>query len=105
MLSLGELERVASVLSDTLVGGRIERWLEPEQGRIVFSIYRRGHHERRYGMKKKGYQNENLPNLGSWFNWELNIEDVNDLFLVTGHADVKSEQLEKIYPFTRFEKG
>ena len=56
-------------------------------------------------MKKKGYQNENLPNLGSWFNWELNIEDVKDLFLVTGHADVKPEQLEKIYPFTRFEKG
>ena len=45
MLSLVELERVASVLSDTLVGGRIERWLEPEQGRIVFSIYRRGHHD------------------------------------------------------------
>ena len=41
MLSLVELERVASVLSDGLVGGRIERWLEPDLGRITFSIYRR----------------------------------------------------------------
>jgi predicted ribosome quality control (RQC) complex YloA/Tae2 family protein len=41
MLSLVELERVASVLSDRLVGGRVERWLEPDPGRIAFSIYRR----------------------------------------------------------------
>ena len=40
MLSLVELERVASVLSESLVGGRIERWLEPSPGRITFSIYR-----------------------------------------------------------------
>ena len=40
MLSLVELERVASVLSESLVGGRIERWLEPSPGRIAFSIYR-----------------------------------------------------------------
>ena len=45
MLSLIELERVASVLSESLVGGRIERWLEPSSGRIAFSIYR--HAERR----------------------------------------------------------
>nr|MBC8188450.1 NFACT family protein [Pseudomonadota bacterium] len=42
MLSLIELERAASVFSDLLVGGRIERWLEPERGRIAFSIYRGG---------------------------------------------------------------
>ena len=30
MLSLIELERAASVLSDSLVMGRVERWLEPE---------------------------------------------------------------------------
>ncbi len=47
MLSLVELERVASVLSETLVGGRIERWLEPSAGRIAFSIYRRDEHEKR----------------------------------------------------------
>ncbi|HIK83946.1 MAG TPA: DUF814 domain-containing protein [Myxococcales bacterium] len=41
MLSLIELEAAASALSDTLVGGRVERWLEPERGRIAFSIYRR----------------------------------------------------------------
>jgi predicted ribosome quality control (RQC) complex YloA/Tae2 family protein len=41
MLSLIELERVAAVLSELFVGGRIERWLEPEPGRIAFSIYRR----------------------------------------------------------------
>jgi predicted ribosome quality control (RQC) complex YloA/Tae2 family protein len=41
MLSLVELERVADVLSESLVGGRIERWLEPSPGRITFSIYRR----------------------------------------------------------------
>ncbi len=41
MLSLVELERVASALSDDLVGGRVERWIEPDRGRIAFSIYRR----------------------------------------------------------------
>ncbi|MFP6654476.1 MAG: NFACT family protein [Myxococcota bacterium] len=40
MLSLVELERVAEICSTELVGGRIERWLEPEPGRISFSIYR-----------------------------------------------------------------
>ncbi len=47
MLSLVELDRVAEALSDTLVGGRIERWLEPEPGRIAFSIYRRDEDEKR----------------------------------------------------------
>ena len=47
MLSLVELERVAKVLSDKLVGGRIERWLEPSPGRIAFSIYRRDEDEKR----------------------------------------------------------
>jgi predicted ribosome quality control (RQC) complex YloA/Tae2 family protein len=47
MLSLVELERVTIVLSDTLVGGRIERWVEPEPGRIVFSIYRRSDDDKR----------------------------------------------------------
>jgi predicted ribosome quality control (RQC) complex YloA/Tae2 family protein len=40
MLSLVELDRVAKILSKNLAGGRIERWLEPEPGRIAFSIYR-----------------------------------------------------------------
>jgi predicted ribosome quality control (RQC) complex YloA/Tae2 family protein len=47
MLNLVELERVASVLSEFLVGGRIERWLEPSPGRISFSIYRREEDEKR----------------------------------------------------------
>ena len=38
MLSLVELERVVGVLADSLGGGRVERWVEPEQGRIAFSI-------------------------------------------------------------------
>lgn len=46
MLSLVELERVASVLSERLVGGRVERWLEPDLGRIAFSIYRRDEDEK-----------------------------------------------------------
>lgn len=41
MLSLVELESVAEALQDTVVGGRIERWVEPERGRIAFTIYRR----------------------------------------------------------------
>jgi predicted ribosome quality control (RQC) complex YloA/Tae2 family protein len=41
MLSLVELERVAKALTEELVGGRIERWVEPEPGRLCFSIYRR----------------------------------------------------------------
>jgi len=47
MLSWIELERIARVLSDGLVGGRVERWLEPESGRIAFSIYRRDEDEKR----------------------------------------------------------
>ena len=41
MLSLIELERAAQTISDALVGGRVERWLEPDRGRVAFSIYRR----------------------------------------------------------------
>jgi predicted ribosome quality control (RQC) complex YloA/Tae2 family protein len=41
MLSLVELERVADVLSGELIGGRVERWIEPERGRLAFSIYQR----------------------------------------------------------------
>lgn len=41
MLSLVELERVAEILTDELVGGRVERWVEPERGRLAFSVYRR----------------------------------------------------------------
>ena len=47
MLSLIELERVVGVLSDSLVGGRVERWVEPEPGRIAFSIYRNADGEKR----------------------------------------------------------
>ena len=47
MLNLVELERVANVLSEFLVGGRVERWLEPSPGRISFSIYRREEDEKR----------------------------------------------------------
>ena len=46
MLSLLELERAAEVLSDALVGGRIERWLELDRGRVAFSIYRRDEDEK-----------------------------------------------------------
>ena len=41
MLSLVELERVAEVLRSGLIGGRVERWIEPERGRLAFSIYQR----------------------------------------------------------------
>lgn len=41
MLSLVELERVATALSRRWVGGRVERWVEPCAGRLCFSIYRR----------------------------------------------------------------
>ena len=41
MLSLIELERVVLALEETVVGGRIERWVEPDRGRLAFSIYRR----------------------------------------------------------------
>jgi predicted ribosome quality control (RQC) complex YloA/Tae2 family protein len=41
MLSLVELERVAEVMSEGLIGGRVERWIEPERGRLAFSIYQR----------------------------------------------------------------
>lgn len=41
MLSLVELERVAEVLTAHVVGGRIERWVEPDRGRLAFSVYRR----------------------------------------------------------------
>jgi predicted ribosome quality control (RQC) complex YloA/Tae2 family protein len=41
MLSLVELERVARVVSKHLVGGRVERWVEPGRGRLAFSIYHR----------------------------------------------------------------
>ncbi len=43
MLSLVELRRVAESLSETLVGGRIERWVEPDRGRLAFLIYRGAH--------------------------------------------------------------
>ncbi|MFK7895397.1 MAG: NFACT RNA binding domain-containing protein [Myxococcota bacterium] len=42
MLSLIELRRVAESLSENLVEGRVERWVEPDRGRLAFSIYRRG---------------------------------------------------------------
>lgn len=41
MLSLVELERVAAVLTEGLVGARVERWVEPERGRLAFSLYHR----------------------------------------------------------------
>ena len=41
MLSYVELERVVQALSDALVGGRVERWVEPDRGRLAFSIHRR----------------------------------------------------------------
>jgi len=47
MLSLVELERVADALSSEFVGGRVERWVAPDRGRLAFSIYRRGEHEKR----------------------------------------------------------
>jgi predicted ribosome quality control (RQC) complex YloA/Tae2 family protein len=47
MLSQIELERATDALSEVVVGGRVERWVEPEPGRIAFSIYRRDGDERR----------------------------------------------------------
>jgi predicted ribosome quality control (RQC) complex YloA/Tae2 family protein len=47
MLSLPELERVAGALTEELAGGRVERWVEPEPGRICVSIYRRDEGEGR----------------------------------------------------------
>ncbi|MEZ4334621.1 MAG: NFACT RNA binding domain-containing protein [Myxococcota bacterium] len=47
MLSLVELERVARVVTARWVGGRVERWVEPEPGRICLSIYRRDGDEQR----------------------------------------------------------
>jgi len=41
MLSLVELERAAAALTKVFVGGRVERWVEPEHGRLAFTIYRR----------------------------------------------------------------
>lgn len=49
MLSLIEVERVAVALSDVFVGGRIERWVEPERGRLAFTIYRGGEEDRQKG--------------------------------------------------------
>ena len=47
MLSLVELERVAEILRQELIGGRVERWVEPERGRLAFSMHRRGEDEAR----------------------------------------------------------
>lgn len=41
MLSQVELERVAAALTAEFVGGRVERWVEPDRGRLAFTIYRR----------------------------------------------------------------
>jgi predicted ribosome quality control (RQC) complex YloA/Tae2 family protein len=49
MLSLLELERVAETLADLFVGGRIERWVEPERGRLALTIYRGGDESRQKG--------------------------------------------------------
>jgi predicted ribosome quality control (RQC) complex YloA/Tae2 family protein len=49
MLSLVELERAAKVLNRVFVGGRVERWVEPEHGRLAFTIYRRDNDVRHKG--------------------------------------------------------
>ncbi len=41
MLSLVELERVAEVISRSLLGSRVERWVEPERGRLAVTLYHR----------------------------------------------------------------
>jgi predicted ribosome quality control (RQC) complex YloA/Tae2 family protein len=41
MLSLVELERVAEVISQCLLGSKVERWLEPERGRLAVTLYHR----------------------------------------------------------------
>ena len=41
MLSFVELERVAAALQSAFAGGRVERWVEPDRGRLAFTIYRR----------------------------------------------------------------
>lgn len=47
MLSLVELGRVAEALSRRWVGGRVERWVEPEPGRVCCTLYRREGDEQR----------------------------------------------------------
>lgn len=49
MLSLIELERVAAALGEVFVGGHVERWVEPERGRLAFTIYRRDEATKRKG--------------------------------------------------------
>jgi len=49
-------------------------------------------------MNKTGYQNPNLPDLGAWFNWGLNVQDVKEFYFVTGTADVKSDNQSVNYP-------
>ena len=39
MLSMVELERIAAVLTERVVGARVERWVEPEKGRLAASLY------------------------------------------------------------------
>ncbi len=41
MLSLVELERVAEVISGCLLGSLVERWVEPERGRLAVMLYHR----------------------------------------------------------------
>ena len=41
MLSLVELSRVVEALRTCCVGGRVERFVEPDRGRLAFSLYRR----------------------------------------------------------------
>lgn len=49
MLSLVELKRVGEALSEAFLGGRIERWVEPERGRLAFILYRRDEASRNKG--------------------------------------------------------
>ncbi|MEE8164743.1 MAG: NFACT RNA binding domain-containing protein [Myxococcota bacterium] len=47
MLSLVELQRVAEVISRCLLGSRVERWVEPERGRLAVTLYHRDADEAR----------------------------------------------------------
>lgn len=41
MLSLSELERAARILDRDFAGARVERWLQPDDERLVVTLYRR----------------------------------------------------------------
>ena len=46
--------------------------------------------------KKTAFYNDELPTL--WFPWALKVSDLNEILLVSGHADVKHDNSSANYP-------